>query len=234
MSTVYISHGHMDHIGGLGYWASQRYLNSMGRARVLVPDVIAGDVRLLLEMQASLEGGRPYEVEIVPVREGTCYRLRSDMEMETFRTDHWIPTFGTELIWSKRRLKPELAGLSSEEISQRRRDGEEVSITERVRLLAYCADTGPKIFTRRPDLVETEVLMIECSFFHRKDRGRAAQFGHLHIDDLVAVAGNLACRHLVLLHPSRRSRLRDIETILDTRLRPIMSSALHHLMIDWE
>ena len=28
--------GHMDHVGAIGYWASQRYLNSMGPATVVI------------------------------------------------------------------------------------------------------------------------------------------------------------------------------------------------------
>jgi ribonuclease Z len=234
MSTVFISHGHMDHLGGLGYWASQRFLNSMSRGRLLVPEAIAGDIDLLLGLHASLEGGRPYQVEIVPVEDGSIFQLRADMQIEAFRTDHWVPTLGAELISSKRRLKPELTGLPPEEISQRRQDGEEVSITQKVRLLSYCADTGPKIFEWRPRLVRTEVLMIECSFFRTDDRERAQQFGHLHLEDLLAVATDLECRHLVVLHPSRRNRLREIEAVLDADLRPLLSGKLHHLMVDWD
>ena len=63
MSTVLVSHGHMDHIGGLGYWASQRYLNSMGPGTVMAPAEIADDVKALLETMARLEGGRPYDVD---------------------------------------------------------------------------------------------------------------------------------------------------------------------------
>jgi ribonuclease Z len=224
----------MDHLGGLGYWASQRFLNSMSRGRLLVPETIAADVDLLLGLHASLEGGRPYQVEIVPVADGSTCQLRADMQIEMFRTDHWVPTLGAALISSKRRLKPELAGLPQEEISQRRQDGEEVSITQKVRLLSYCADTGPRIFEWRPRLVRTEVLLLECSFFRPGDRERAQQFGHLHMEDLLAVAGDLECRHLVLLHPSRRNRLRDIEATLDSELRPRISGDLHHLMVDWD
>jgi ribonuclease BN (tRNA processing enzyme) len=79
-----------------------------------------------------------------------------------------------------------------------------------------------------------EVLLLECSFFAAADRERARRFGHLHLDDLVALAPRLDCRHLVLLHASRRARLREIESSLDRRLRPILSCKLHHLNVDWD
>jgi hypothetical protein len=38
----------------------------------------------------------------------------------------------------------------------------------------------------------------------------------------------------VLLHGSRRHRLREIEELLARRLAPELGCALHHLMVDWE
>ena len=57
MNTVVVSHGHMDHVGGLGYWASQRYLNAMGPATLIAPADIIEQLDKLLELHAELEGG---------------------------------------------------------------------------------------------------------------------------------------------------------------------------------
>jgi hypothetical protein len=38
----------------------------------------------------------------------------------------------------------------------------------------------------------------------------------------------------VLLHASRRHRLREVEQILDTDLRPLLTCDMHHLMVDWD
>ena len=95
MRTVVVSHGHLDHLGGLGYWASQRFLNSMPPATLLVPSAIEDDIRSLLANFARLEGGRPYEVEIIPVADGSTHQLRRDMDLTFFATDHWVPTLGT-------------------------------------------------------------------------------------------------------------------------------------------
>ena len=54
MTTVAVSHGHMDHLGGIGYWASQRHLQAMGPARLLVPRDIAPEVGEILALHARL------------------------------------------------------------------------------------------------------------------------------------------------------------------------------------
>ncbi len=236
MSTVFVSHGHLDHVGALPYWASQRFLNAMGPGRVLAPAGLAPGLTELLELHATLEGGRPYSVEVTAVSEGDVIPLRKDMELGFFVTDHWVPTLGLELTWLKRRLRPELAGLSGDEIRRLREAGTGVSHTERRRLLAYAADTGPRLFQRRPDLLEAEVLLLECTFFRASDRERASEYGHLHLEDLLAALPLLRCRHLVVLHASRRHRLREVERLLKERLRPALAGGpqLHHLVVDWE
>ena len=234
MSTLCLSHGHVDHLGALSYWLSQRFLHSMGRATAIVPAAIAKDVEQLVALLARLEGGRPYEVHLIPVDEGSVHRLRPDLGLSFFATDHWIPTLGVELVWRRRRLRADLVGRPQEEIVRRRQDGEEVAQEEAVPLLVYCADTGPGLLERRPDLLAAEVVLLECSFFRPADRDRARRFGHFHFDDLVALSSRLSCRHLVLLHGSRRERLHDIEAVLADELVRRMAGAVHHLMVDWD
>jgi ribonuclease Z len=224
----------MDHVGGLGYWASQRFLNSMGPARVIVPEAIADDVVGLLAVHARLEGGRPYDVEVVPAAEGSVLQLRRDLDLEPFATDHWVPTLGSLLVWRRRRLRAELVGRSHREIAAMRARGEQVSEEHRVDLLAYCADTGPGLFSQHGGVLGAEVVLLECSFFKPADRDRARRFGHLHLDDLLALAPELRCRHLILLHGSRRHRLPEIESMLEEHLQPKLDCSLHHLMVDWE
>jgi ribonuclease Z len=234
MTTVQVSHGHVDHLGGIAYWASQRQLQSMGPARLLAAREIAAGVEDLLTTHARLEGGDPYEVEVIAVEAGDRHPLRRDIDLVFFRTDHWVPTVGSRLLWRRHHLLPALAELSGEEIARRRGAGETVTEEIEVNLLAYCADSGPGVLVDQPEALTAEVLLIECSFYRPGDRERAARFGHIHLEDLLAAVDRLSCRHLVILHASRRHRLREVEGILDERLRPLLDCSLHHLMIDWD
>jgi ribonuclease Z len=234
MTMVLVSHGHMDHIGGVGYWASQRQLQSMGPARLAVPHQIAAGVEGLLATHARLEGGAPYDVQVMAVAAGQSVALRKDMRVEFFATDHWVPTLGSRVVWRRHRLLPGFVGLPGEEIARRRLDGDEVTEAIETDLLAYCADSGPAVLEAGSPALEAEVLLLECSFFRPSDRDRAVRYGHLHLDDILVRTAGLRCRHLVLLHASRRHRLREVEEILSERLRPALSCSLHHLMVDWD
>lgn len=234
MRTAVVSHGHLDHVGALGYWASQRYLNSMPPGTLLVPRAIEDEIRDLLATFARLEGGRPYEVTVTPVDGGDRHRLRRDIELAFFATDHWVPTLGTRITWYKHRLRRELRGLSEPEIAERRASGVDVTETVSVDLLSFCADSGPALLEDRPEVFGSEVVMVECSFFKPGDRDRAARYGHTHLEDLLPHLAGMSCRHLVLLHASRRHRMREIEAILAEEVRPLLDGELHHLNVDWE
>ncbi|MEJ2580420.1 MAG: MBL fold metallo-hydrolase [Acidobacteriota bacterium] len=234
MTTALVSHGHADHLGGLAYWASQRHLQSMGPARLIAPKAIAPGVEELLAVHARLEGGQPYEIEVVAAEAGDRHQLRRDMDLVFFPTDHWVPTLGSRLLWRRQHLRSELSEMPGEEIVRLRQSGESVTEESEANILAYCADCGPGVLETEDEALGAEVLLIECSFYRPGDRDRASRFGHMHLEDLLSGIERIRCRHLVLLHASRRHRLREVETILDERLRPLLDCSLHHLMIDWD
>jgi ribonuclease Z len=234
MTTVVVSHGHVDHLGGIAFWASQRQLQSMGPARLLAPRAITPGIEDLLAIHARLEGGQPYEVEMIAVQAGERFPLRRDFDLIFFPTDHWVPTLGSRLVWRRHRLLPEYAALPGEEIARRRSIGKTITEEVDTDILAYCADCGPGVLEDQPQALAAEVLLIECSFYRPGDNQRAVRYGHMHLDDLLQAIDRLSCRHMVILHPSRRHRLREVEKILDDRLRPVLDCSLHHLMIDWD
>jgi ribonuclease Z len=234
LQHVVISHGHMDHILGLPAWASQRQLNGMPGGTVYVPASVAGATEELLSICARLEGGKPYDVEVRTVSAGDVVPFRKGFLLRFFATSHWVETLGCCIEWVRQHLRPELAGAGMEELKQRRREGEAITEEIRVPLLGYLADTGPDVFGEHPWLAQVEVLVVECTFLRPADRERARRFGHIHLDDLVALAPQLENRHLVLTHLSRRHRLgpgaRMIRQALGEALRP----RLHLLNVEWD
>ena len=234
LETVLISHGHMDHVLGLPAWASQRQLNGIPGGKVLVPASLAAAVAELLALCAHLEGGKPYDVAVRGVRAGEVVELRKGFDLRFLATSHWVETLGCCVEWVRQKLRPDFSAAGAEELRRLRERGEVITEEVRTTLAAYLADTGPEVFGQHPALTQAEVLIVECTFLRPGERERAQRFGHMHLDDLVALAPSLTNRHLVLTHLSRRHRLgpgaRLIRSALDGRLRP----QLHLLNVEWE
>ena len=234
MQYVVVSHGHLDHVLGIPFWASQRQLQGIPGGTALVPAGLAGRVRQLLALAASMEGGRPYEVEVADIHPGDAVRLRPDFEVTFFRTSHWVETIGCRVDWCRHRLRSEYAPLGEERVQELRTHGVEVTEEVRSPLLAYVADTGPEVFETEPWLLDVEVLVTECTFLRAGDMDRARRFGHMHVEDLVALAPRLACRHLVLTHLSRRHRLAQGTEMIASALAGRTAAAVHLLNVEWE
>lgn len=233
LQRVLVSHGHLDHLLGVLAWASQRHLQRMGSGEILAPASVVPGLRDLLEQAAALEGGEPYDVTVTPVRAGDVVRVHRDFSLELFPTSHWVETLGCRLMWTRRRIRPELEGCAPDELRALRDRGETVTHEVSTPVLAYLADTGPEVFDAVPGLAEVEVLVTECTFLRPSDRERARRFGHTHLDDIVELAPRLGCRHLVLTHLSRRHRLRDGARKIGEALAGRLTGSLHLLNVEW-
>ncbi|MGE5237067.1 MAG: MBL fold metallo-hydrolase, partial [Acidobacteriota bacterium] len=214
--------------------ASQRQLQGIPGGTVYTPRDLTSRVSDLLALTADMEGGKPYDVKVVPVEPGTRASLRADFELVFFATSHWVETLGSRLDWHRRRLRPELAGEPEEEIRRRRIAGGTITEDVEVPLLAYLADTGPEVFDRQPELLAAEVLVVECTFLRPADLERARRFGHMHLHDLVELAPRLANRHLVVTHLSRRHRLGAGTAGIRRALAGRLAGELHTLNVEWE
>jgi len=234
LETVVITHGHMDHVLGLPAWASQRQLNGIPGGTVLVPPSLAAPVAELLALCARMEGGKPYDVAVRAVAPGDVLPLRRDFLLRFLATSHWVETLGCWVEWVRQKLRPEFASAGGEELRRLREGGHVITEELRTPLFAYLADTGPEVFAQHAVLAHAEVLIVECTFLRPSERERARRFGHMHLDDLVALAPTLANRHLVLTHLSRRHRLPAGARIIRAALEGILRPRLHLLNVEWD
>src|SRR5947207_5910511 len=74
---ICISHSHMDHLAGLGYYLSQRSFQGMKPGTVLVPRELERPVDALLRCWRDVERqGTPYK--LVPLMAGQLHEVRRD------------------------------------------------------------------------------------------------------------------------------------------------------------
>lgn len=187
--------------------------------RVLCPRATAADLEALVEAAARLER-TAYRWRLLPLAAGDRVDLGAGFVLEAFATDHVVPSLGFHLHRRRKKLLAEHVGRSGQEIVALRERGVEVQHEIEELVLSYCGDTGAGVWALAPRLPESRLLMIECTFVGESQRGKAATYGHLHLDDLVAHRERLAGHEAILLHHlSRRHSAAELRRAVE-RLLP--------------
>jgi ribonuclease Z len=201
-----ISHGHMDHIGGLAYWCSQRNFQGMGPGTIVCSTQIERAIRKMLGGYAELEGQRmPFEI-IALDPEGEI-EIKNTMFLRAFDLEHTSPTSGYVVVEKRSKLRDEYAGLPQEKLKEIKDSGQEITRILEVPLVAYLSDTAPGPALLRPDVLNAKVVIAECTFVEPDHRDRAQIGKHLHLDNVAEWLPLLQCETLVLIHLSRRSNI---------------------------
>ncbi len=216
--NIFLSHPHLDHGAGLAYWCSQRRLLRLPEGVLRTHPAGVPAWTQILELHQRLEGVR-YDVRVEAMEPGARAFLRRDLEVEAFEADHRVPTLAFVASEIRNRLRPELAGRSSEEIRDAVARGEAVAGKVRVPLVAYSGDTGSGIFSNAPrSFFTAKVLLLECSFVEERDRERSKEWKHLHLDEIAERADLFENEVVVLTHLTLRTSPGDIRSAIARRL----------------
>ena len=201
-----LSHGHMDHVGGLAYFCSQRRFQGMGDATVICHAGLAPAVKRMMAGFSELEGQQtPYELlAFEPEQE---IEIKNNIYLRAFKTDHTDTSLGYVVVERRSKLKEEYAGFPQEKLRELKDSGVEITRTLQIPLVAYTGDTlaGPCLL--RDDVLRAQIVVSECTFIEPGHRDRAAVGKHLHLSDIAEWAPLLSCDALVLTHLSRRSNV---------------------------
>jgi ribonuclease Z len=206
-----ISHSHMDHLAGLGYYLSQRAFQGMKTGLVLLPQEIAPAVDRLLRSWRDVERqGTPYE--LVPMQSGQLYEIRRDFGIRAFSTHHGGPSLGYAAISIREKLKPELAGIPGPELVKMKKAGAEIQYRVEVPIVAFLGDTsaGP--------------------VFDQPDRTKAKAGKHLHVDHFAEIVPKLKNQHIIIGHVSRRTGIRRAKQVMRKRVGDEQMKRIHFLM----
>lgn len=219
MDHVFITHTHLDHSAGIAFYAGQRRLQKLDAGTIYVPAEAAGDVRELMAVQARLTGAEiQASLNIVGVSAGDEVRFARSLIMRAYDAFHRVAARAYELIETRHHLREDFAGLSSDAIARLKREGVSIDEPYERSLLFYTGDTDRALLENCAPLFRSEVLLIECSFLTDGHRDRAAQYRHIHIDDIAEFAGHFENELIVLTHFSRRYANDDIRREVRRRL----------------
>lgn len=201
-----LSHGHMDHSGCLAYFCSQRRFQGMGTAKIVCDARIASDIHRMMAGFVDLERQKtPYELVTLP-HDGEV-EIKNHIFLRGFPTEHTCPSFGYSVYEKRSKLKPEFVDLPQEKLRELKERGTEITRTTDIPILAYLGDTQPGPHLIRDDVRKAQIVICECTFFEPDHKDRAKVGMHMHADDVAEWLRVLECRHLVLIHVSRRTDL---------------------------
>jgi ribonuclease Z len=214
---VALSHGHMDHAAALSYYFSQRHFQGMGEGTVLCHPKLEQPIHHLMRAWVEIENQRtPYHV--VPLEAEAEFEVKHNITLRGVEMRHTVPAMGYVAIERRSKLKPELAEVPQEELVQRKKQGQQITETHEIPLLAYTGDTAWGPHFEREDVLNSRILITECTFLEEAHRDRAEVGKHLHLDDIVALLERSNAEAIVLTHLSRRTHMNVVRQTLDEKI----------------
>ena len=226
---ICISHSHMDHLAGLGYYLSQRAFQGMKPGTVLLPREIERPVDQLLRCWRDVERqGTPYT--LVPMTPGKVHEVRRDFGIRAFATHHGGTSLGYSLVSVREKLKPEYLGKTGPELARMKREGIEIQYRIEVPLVAFLGDTTIGNVFDQPDVQNAQILITEVTFFDTDHRIKAKAGKHLHLDHFVEVLPKLKNEQVVISHVTRRTGIKRAQRLLAKRVSDEDMKRIHFLM----
>jgi ribonuclease Z len=203
---VALSHTHMDHVGGLPYYFSQRMFQKMGVGTCLCHAAMADSLRAMMRSWVDVERQQtPHE--IIGLNDGEQIEIKNNIFLRALEVSHTVPAMGWAVVERRSKLRDEFRDLPQDRLRQLKAEGVEITRTLEIPLVAYTGDTeiGPFLF--RDEFALAKIVIAECTFFEPDQRERAAIGKHLHAHDLSTLLSVWQAEAVVLVHLSRRTHL---------------------------
>ncbi len=215
---VFISHFHGDHSLGLTYYIAHRNLAKLVPGKIYVPAATLKQTEALIAAHAAVEWARR-DYELIPVESGMEVSFKRNHTMRMFATDHRIPSVGYQVIEQRNKLKSEFHGLSQHEIVNLKKQGTEITEAVYLPKITYVGDSTIEVFNWHPEILESEVLLTECTFLSDDHLDEAASRKHMHIKEIIPYLDQIKSKYIVLMHFSMRYTRKEIYGYVD-RLIP--------------
>lgn len=226
---VAVSHGHMDHVGGLAYYCSQRRFQGMGSGVIVCDARIAPAVHRMMGGFQELEQQRtPYD--LIELEDGGQVEIKNNYFLRGFQTDHTAPSMGYAIVERRTKLREEFAELPQEKLKELKARGTAITRELQIPLIAYTGDTAAGAFLVRDEVRRAKIIITECTFFDPEHRPRAGIGKHLHVDDLAEWLRVAECEAMVIVHVSRRTHLGQARAHLERVVGRERVARVHFLM----
>lgn len=218
LPRILVSHAHLDHIAALPAYVARRRMMKMEKPTIYMPESAVSSVDAMLKCFSRLDRGR-LPCDLIPLTPNQEIELSRELVVTTSATKHSIPSLGF-IVWDRRKkLRPEFADLTGDQIRDIKLSGIDVTREVRIPLVAYTGDTAPEGLDACPDMYRAKILITEMTFVapdHRKEK--IHKHGHTHLDDIVARRNEFKNEIVICGHFSTRYNDSQIRRWVDKAL----------------
>ena len=214
---VFFTHPHPDHMSGFIQHLSTREMIGAGKSTYVMEDIHVAYFEDILNGWRRISRCS-LQCEIVGITQKEEFSVSKNHLIVPFRSVHRIPCLGYTLFHIKKKLLPEFQGQSSQKIIAAKSMGKDIHLYERIPLVSVTGDTTHHVFERNPEILKSNVLVTEVTFFGDDvSPEQATAQGHMHINDLIRFEDAFLHTKLVIMHISARYKTAEVEEIVRKR-----------------
>ncbi|MGB2807767.1 MAG: MBL fold metallo-hydrolase [Sedimentisphaerales bacterium] len=217
INHVLLTHGHMDHAAGIAYYLSHRNFSGQSPGTILAPKNLLGPMREIIDAWSRLDGNK-VPANLVGVKAGDEYQIKPNLFTRIFPTKHSKGSVGYTVIEKRKKIKPEYSKLKGPQIVELKKQGIEIDNPLEIPIVTYLGDTQNVDFSQLKYIVESKILIAECTFYEAEHSERAEAGRHMHINEFAELIEKLQNQHIIITHTTQRTPMREIRRILKEAL----------------
>ena len=229
VNHVLLTHGHMDHAAGFAYYLSQRHFCDQAPGIILAPQNLIEPIEEILSAWVRLDGNK-IPANLVGVKPGDEYQIKPNLFARVFPTKHSRGSVGYSVIEKRKKIKPEFAALKGPQIVELKEQGIQIDYPLELPIVTYLGDTQFVDFSQLEYIVNSRILIAECTFYETDHTGRAEAGKHMHITELSGLLEKMHNEHIIITHLTQRTSLYEIHKIMKEFVAPEILAKITLLM----
>lgn len=220
MKQFFLSHGHLDHAAGVPYILSQKAMTGQPKPRFYMPPSLVEPLTGIIRLWEQIEK-HEYDFEFIGVKPDENVRINDKYFVRAFPTVHRVDSYGYTVFESRKRLAERFRGIPREELMRLAREGENLNEVEEIPWISFTGDTTIEFLDQRPWIAKSKILFLESTYLdERKTIANAREWGHSHLDEIIARLDDIESEKIVLIHVSSRYSTEDAKNILRKKIPP--------------